>query len=56
MNIFCYLMNISYVNLIHWACPMSVFLSFNERTYKLMNEIYNLNEFNLQKPTILLQL
>ena len=52
-------MNIKVVNLIHWACPMSVFLSFNERVNNLMNKIKNLmnefyvDEFCYQKPTIL---
>ena len=39
--------HISYGNLIHRTCPMSDFLSFNERIYNLMNE------FCYQKPTIL---
>ena len=39
----------------HWACPMSVFLSLNERICNLMNEFY-LDEFCYQKPTIFLTL
>ena len=51
MNIICYLMNRSCVNLIHRAYLMSVFLSFNERICNLMNEFY-VDEFCYQKPTI----
>ena len=44
-------MNISYVNLIHWAYPMSIFLSFNERILNLLNEFF-VDEFCYQKPII----